>query len=325
MLHLGGMNIQMKLNSLPLENLLKFGGDLRILTGHDLRLIVKNGDSAAETAEHLTELEPDVSSPENDQMLGQILQLHHAFIRENAGRVESRNFGDDRAATRVDENLFGFEKSFAQSNLVRTRELGLPLVEMYIRMQPDFLLHSAAETRDHVVFLRNDRWKISAHILGANTPARGIPRIVRDLPPRDHRFCGRAPRIDARAADVSLFDQCDFPPYFGEPVGERISRLARTDDDRIVSHGRRLLVAGFPTQYLFHVQADYTTRGKCMDNEGHLSRRRLAGNSLASNVENSRRDAGATGFYSITSSRSFASTLSPTIASFLVTLPSTGA
>jgi hypothetical protein len=129
---------------------------------------------------------------------------------------------------------------------------------MYIRMQPDLLLYSASKTRDDIVFLRDDRWKIGGHVFSVNTPSRGVPSIVRDLRPVDHRFGGRAPRIDARAADVGHFDQCDLPSHFGEAVGKGISRLTRTDDDRIIFHGGKLLVEEFAAQYLFHVQVDST-------------------------------------------------------------------
>ena len=72
LLHPGGMNIQMKLDSLRFENFLKFGGDFRILARNDLRLVVKDRDPAPESAEHLSELKPYVSSAEDDQMLGQL-------------------------------------------------------------------------------------------------------------------------------------------------------------------------------------------------------------------------------------------------------------
>jgi hypothetical protein len=108
---------------------------------------------------------------------------------------------------------------------VRIRESGLPLVETNIRMQTDLLLYPAAEACDDVVFLRDDAWKVGGDILGSDSPARGIPRVMRDLRPVDHRFGGRAPRIDACAADIAHFDQCDLPSYLGKSIGKWISRL----------------------------------------------------------------------------------------------------
>ena len=144
-------------------------------------------------------------------MLGQFFQFHYALVGEDVGRVEPRNIRNDWPAAGVDENFFRFQKGFTHLDLARIRESGLPLVETYVGMQPDLSLDSAAEARDDFVFLRDDCRKIHGHIIGAHSPTRGMPRVVRDLRTMNHGLRGRAPCIDTSAAHVALFDQGDFP------------------------------------------------------------------------------------------------------------------
>lgn len=150
--HSSGLSVPMELNSLPFENFLKFRSDFRTLTRKYLRFVVKDGDPAAKTPERLPELEPDRSSTENDQMPGELFQFHQAFVGENVGWIDTRNVGADRASTGVDEYFIGFEQGFAHLYLVRIRKSGLPLLEMYIGIKADLLLHSAAEASNDVVF-----------------------------------------------------------------------------------------------------------------------------------------------------------------------------
>src|ERR1700691_1240025 len=74
------VGIQMELDSLPFENFLKLGGDLRVLARNDLRPAVNDGHLARKAAEHLPKFEPDISASEDNQMLGKRRKFHHAFI-----------------------------------------------------------------------------------------------------------------------------------------------------------------------------------------------------------------------------------------------------
>ena len=51
-------------------------------------------DAAAETAVHLGKLQPDVTSANDNQMLWEKIQLHHAGVCEVVDVVKAGNFRD---------------------------------------------------------------------------------------------------------------------------------------------------------------------------------------------------------------------------------------
>ncbi len=50
--------------------------DVLVLDHHQARGVLDDRDLAAEPAEHLPELQPDVAAAEDDQVLGELVQLH---------------------------------------------------------------------------------------------------------------------------------------------------------------------------------------------------------------------------------------------------------
>ena len=49
-----------------------------------------DGDLAAEAAEHLAELEADVAAADDDEMLGEEVELHHRAVGQVGDRVDAR-------------------------------------------------------------------------------------------------------------------------------------------------------------------------------------------------------------------------------------------
>ena len=70
------------------EHRLDRGRHLLVLAGDDARRHLDDGDAAAEAPVHLRELEADVAAADDDQVLGQEIDVHHA----RAG--EERNVAD---------------------------------------------------------------------------------------------------------------------------------------------------------------------------------------------------------------------------------------
>ena len=68
-----------------------------------------DGDLAAEAPEHLAELEADVAAADDDEMLGDEVDVHHRAVGEERHVVEPGHGGNERAAADVDEDALGGE------------------------------------------------------------------------------------------------------------------------------------------------------------------------------------------------------------------------
>ncbi len=64
-------------------------GDVGILAGEELRAVLDDGDAAAEAPVGLRELEADVAAAEDDQVLGQAVELEQLDVRQRR-RGEAR-------------------------------------------------------------------------------------------------------------------------------------------------------------------------------------------------------------------------------------------
>ncbi len=112
------------------------------------------------------------------------------------------------------------------------------------------LLLAAAKTENDFILLGNDLREINADVRCADTPARCVSRVVSNLRAMDHRFGGSASDVDARAAEILLFDERHRPAQVSEAISQGIAALARADDDRVVFHGKRPPIGIAPKQYI---------------------------------------------------------------------------
>ena len=71
----------------------------------DPRALLDDGDLRAEAPVHLAEFEPDVAAADDDQMLGQEVDVHHRRVGEIRSSCEARHRRHQRAAADVDEDL----------------------------------------------------------------------------------------------------------------------------------------------------------------------------------------------------------------------------
>ena len=69
------------------------------------RAHLDDGDAAAEAAEHLRELEPDVAAADDHEMRRDEVEIHHRDVRQIGHRIEPRHLRDQRPAADVDEDL----------------------------------------------------------------------------------------------------------------------------------------------------------------------------------------------------------------------------
>ena len=86
------------------ERLLQALGDFGVLARDDLVVELDDRDVAAEAAEHLAELEPEVVAAEDDQVLRHLLEVHDVAVGQVLDLVEAGNRQDARAGAGVDED-----------------------------------------------------------------------------------------------------------------------------------------------------------------------------------------------------------------------------
>src|SRR5262249_26092927 len=217
--------------------LLELCRDLRIFSGNDLSCVFDYRDLAAKTDEHLPELESDVAAPENNQVTRKRRQVKDGLVRQVVHALQAGDSRDARPCTGVDEDSRAFEHFSFDAELSGTHEAGLSTVEMHLGTACDPLLVPIAPAIDQRILLSDDLWQVGADIVGDDAPARSVSGIVRNLRTMNHRLRGRASRVDARAAELALFDQSNGPSVVSQTIGERNSSLPRPDDDCVVSHG----------------------------------------------------------------------------------------
>src|SRR5256885_5511683 len=169
-------------------------------------------------------------------MVGKNRELHSGFVGEIGDGVEAGQCRNRRAAAGIDENFFAFEQCVTDLKLMRANKSGVATMEAKVRALVDLLLLATAKAENDFVFLRHNFGQIDADIRSANTPARGVSRIVSDLRAVDYCCGGRQAGVDAGAAQMLLLDERDGPSQVGEPISERIAGLAGADDDGVVFH-----------------------------------------------------------------------------------------
>ena len=74
---------------------------------------------AAEAPVHLRELEADVAAADDDQVLGQEVDVHHAGVGEDTARRRARRVGHRRPAADVDEDLRRLRAARPSTPIVR--------------------------------------------------------------------------------------------------------------------------------------------------------------------------------------------------------------
>ncbi len=76
-----GAGIEQELDAFGFERFLQLGGNFGIFASNNLFAGVKNGDTAAEAAKHLAKFEANVTTSQNEQVIGNGGELHDGFVR----------------------------------------------------------------------------------------------------------------------------------------------------------------------------------------------------------------------------------------------------
>jgi hypothetical protein len=68
--------VQQDIDTVLAQHIENGPGDIRVLAAKELGAALDDRHPAAETAEHLPKLEPNVASAEDQQVLGHLIQFH---------------------------------------------------------------------------------------------------------------------------------------------------------------------------------------------------------------------------------------------------------
>ena len=84
-------------------------GNVRIFPGDEVRTLLDDRHLGSEAAVHLGEFQPDIAAADDDQMLGQEVDVHHGRVGEVAHSVDARHGRHVGAAADIDEDALGAE------------------------------------------------------------------------------------------------------------------------------------------------------------------------------------------------------------------------
>ena len=163
----------------------------------------------AEAADHLRELQADVAAADHDQVLRQLVEIHHRHVRQVRQFVQSRPVRHHRPTAGVDEYLRRFEHSLAHLQRMRRHEARVAPDQLEIGRAGEPLLQPAHRLRHHGVLARLHRLHVDADVAAdAHTVVAGMVRRPRGARAGHQRLGRCAAVVDAGAAEVCALDQC---------------------------------------------------------------------------------------------------------------------
>jgi hypothetical protein len=89
--HRDGLSAERDLDPVLAKDVRHGVGDIRVFSGKQARAALDHCHAAAETAEHLAELQADVAASEHDVVVGNLVELHDARGVEGRDRVQTRD------------------------------------------------------------------------------------------------------------------------------------------------------------------------------------------------------------------------------------------
>ena len=98
------------------EDFPNFGRNIWVFTADQARAHLDDGDFAAETTEHLSKLEPDIATADDDEMPWKKIDVHHRRVREIWNLIDARHIWDAGTATGIDEDFVGGKAGVADGD-----------------------------------------------------------------------------------------------------------------------------------------------------------------------------------------------------------------
>ena len=191
-------------------------GGVVVFAAQDARLALNDGDFRSEAAEHLREFEADETSADDNEMLGKLFEFEDGLIGEEGDAIDAGEIRNARARADIQEDVAGREDAFAHTDAIGGFERRGAADEGATFHGGDPLFATRTRIGDDGVFAGLDAFEIDTNGgRGIETVLSAAARRVCGVGAGDHGFGGRAAGVDARAADVFLFDESDGPTGLG--------------------------------------------------------------------------------------------------------------
>ena len=201
--------------------------------------------SAPNRRKTLPELDRDVSATDNNQMVGDLVELHDRRRVEDFDLVEADDVGMAWTSARVDEDRFGFQEplpTLHQAYLYRLRTgepaLTTDQLQVFGVLEPPLV--AGTKELDDIALPPPHRGHVDLDGAGLHPVVGSAADQVSNTTTRDHRLRRQAADVHTNAADLVLLDDRRLPPRLGQIDRKRFPRLSRTNDDGVEALGLRL-------------------------------------------------------------------------------------
>src|SRR5580704_11707655 len=204
-------------------------------------VLVDNRDFCAEPAKHVCELEADISAP-NDEQVGR-----HGFKIEDGGagqegdRIHSGHIRHQGARAHVEEDMLRFNEIIIDTQDMGRLEHGCSGQDGTIRRAPEPLFDPGAGLQNDPILAGFDGSHVNGDCTCVNAEIAAAARQMSGMRAGDHRFCWRAPGIDAGTAKELPLNERNFPTRTCEADGQRRSGLPGTHYDCVIGLLHRTL------------------------------------------------------------------------------------
>ena len=176
-----------------------------------MRHLFDDGDFAAEAAIHLSELDADVAAADDDEMLGQEVDLEHGGVVEVLDLVDAGEIGGGGAAAYVEEDLRGFEEIVADADRGGGFELCVAGVDGAVGIGAEAVLDGGAGFEEDLFLAGFGGLHVDGDFTGQfDAVERGAACHLRGVGIGNQGLGGDAAGVDAGSAEELALDNGDF-------------------------------------------------------------------------------------------------------------------
>ena len=205
-----------------------------VFTIDEAGAFLDDGDLAAESAKHLTELETDVTAADDDEMRRRGVQRQHRAVGEIRHLVQALERRSRGTSADVDEDSFSPQSTGSDEHLVRGGESCVSGEDRAPVECPKAVFESIPRPAGDRVLPRLDLRHVDAdraidHHAEISGPSRHVCRIGAG----DHRLGRNASGVHAGAAEQMALDDGDAHAGGSETPRQRRPGLSGADDDGV--------------------------------------------------------------------------------------------
>ena len=221
-------------DSLAFQDLAHRYRHIRVLATDQARAFFQHGDAGAETTIHLRILQPDITSTDDQQMRRHLLKGQDRGVGQVRDVVQAGHVRHRGTAADIEEDPRRGELFVADAQGLRILETCMPLDHRTAVHAIQPRAHTEARVGDDGVGARLHLDHVDTRLAGQHhAEIRRAARHVRGTRAGNQGLGRHAAGIDAGTTEQPALDQRHRLARLGQPVGQRRTRLAGTDDDRV--------------------------------------------------------------------------------------------